>query len=436
MPLRPFNLAPFQADGVEWLVDHDRALLADSMGLGKTVQAYEASRRLELGTQQVLWFAPASTIPGLEAMLRSYGADVCAVRTGQELPMHRYLLCSYDRASALKKALRARKYGLVVLDECHKGKNSQARRTKVILGFGETPGIVDNAPRCWCLSGTAMPNRPVELQGVLYRALKQEWANPFSYKQTYCRRRNPYCPGGYDFLGADNLDDLRKKLSNVMLRRTPEDVAGQLPPLRRTLVPLTGIPEAPLPGSKDALVAMLGTRGPGPMFEELSLYRQQMGTAKAKNGSLWIEDWCMSSGVAPVVFFWHRAVGRAYEEILNLLGFEVFRVDGDCSPKERQALIDKFAAGAGDILLASIPACGTGLNGMQRRTNCCIFVESSWCPADLDQAEGRVRRKGGLGQEVLSYYLVVNDSLEAHILGTAINKDFNARIVLGGRDED
>jgi SNF2 family DNA or RNA helicase len=184
------------------------------------------------------------------------------------------------------------------------------------------------------------------------------------------------------------------------------------------------------------LVAALGVQGPGPMFEAMSLYRQEMGLAKVAKAAAWIEDWHMSSGIAPVVFFWHREVGRAYEKALTLLGFECFRIDGDCSPGERQALIDKFATGAGDLLIASIPACGTGLNGMQRRTNTCIFAEASWCPADLDQAEGRVRRKGGVGLEVLSYYLTGKDSFEAHVLGTAINKEHNARIVLGGRDEE
>src|SRR5678815_123603 len=67
------------------------------------------------------------------------------------------------------------------------------------------------------------------------------------------------------------------------------------------------------------------------------------------------------------------------------------------------------------------------MNGLHRRTNVCAFAEGEWSPADLDQAEGRIRRIGSVAGDAVAYYLLVADSLEEHIVSLINGKRENIR---------
>ena len=97
---------------------------------------------------------------------------------------------------------------------------------------------------------------------------------------------------------------------------------------------------------------------------------------------------------------------------------------GDDPPAARQAKVDRFSAQDGPrCFVGTVDACGTGMNGLHLRTTTCCFVECEWTPAQLDQAEGRIRRMGGVEREfAVAYYLTAADCLDAHIIGTVTDK--------------
>ena len=58
----PFDLRPYQEEGVKFLSDNDCALIADEMGLGKTVQTIIAIRNTmqKHGMKKVLIIVPSA----------------------------------------------------------------------------------------------------------------------------------------------------------------------------------------------------------------------------------------------------------------------------------------------------------------------------------------------------------------------------------------
>jgi len=56
------SLYPFQGKGIQFLIEHDRALLADEMGLGKSIQAIIALRVLFRGGKVRNWAHPVLAI--------------------------------------------------------------------------------------------------------------------------------------------------------------------------------------------------------------------------------------------------------------------------------------------------------------------------------------------------------------------------------------
>lgn len=414
-PLAP---RPYQMSGAEFLAARDAAICADSMGLGKTGTAALAIQRTQALGYRVLWVAPAATIPGLAKELPRWGLSKPLILKPCALPDQArasVILLSVDAARQYRDILRAGpRFTHLILDEAHTCKNPKARRTRAVYKLRM------HADRFWALTGTPMPSRPIELQTMLYYGCRQAWAEYHSYGRRYCYMPNRWTAAGFDYQGCTStaLTELPGLLAPIMIRRSPEDIPGELPPLRRALVPLM-VREPPLPFSKQSVIERFAERGAVP-FESMSEYRAALGLRKAPAGIAWIRSWLDDNPTESlVVFGWHR--GPLYQ--LADAFSTPFLATGEHSPAKRQEMVDTWAAGAPSrVFVASIGACGIGLNGLHRRATACAFAENPWTPGEVQQAEGRIRRLGGRADSLMSYFLTADDSLESHILSLILEK--------------
>ncbi len=284
-------------------------------------------------------------------------------------------------------------------------------------------GLTDRAHRLYCLTGTPLPNgRPVEAYSMLNALGCSAATSRAKYIEAYCKRPNRFAPQGFDTLGAMNLDELNEKMAEVMIRFTPETCPGELPELIRVHVPLEG-QDAEHEGIEieiDGQGNCSFTRDGLPAFDEIARYRARLGEIKVPEVAQWIRDYVTdgNGGAKPiVVFVHHRAVACAIAAALPEEWCLV--ATGDDQPEIRQGKVDQFAQPNGPpVFIGTVGATGTGLNGLHRRTNVCVFGEGEWSPADLDQAEGRIRRLGSVAGTAVAYYLLVADSLEEHIIQT------------------
>ena len=207
------RLYDFQRAGVEFLALVKRALLADEMGSGKTVQTIFALRKLQDAGQldgQVLIVCPNTMKRTWERELRTWwGEDVTIavvsgtaeqrrkkIRSGakfviinwEALRVHSRLTAFGSHA--LKKCvdcggllapshqaqcevhereLNEIEYSAVVADECHKAKDPNSMQTRALWAASGDTRIR------FGLTGTPIANDPTELWPVLHWLDAQEW---------------------------------------------------------------------------------------------------------------------------------------------------------------------------------------------------------------------------------------------------------------------
>ena len=126
-----------------------------------------------------------------------------------------------DKIAALNPAV-------AIVDEIHDLRGRKADRTKAVKTATKT------ALYAWGLTGTPMANRPRDMWAMLDLLSGGQWGTNFSYVTRYAgAKKNPF--GGLDTTGATNQDELRLRLSEVMIKRSVEEIKLHLPPRVRSV---------------------------------------------------------------------------------------------------------------------------------------------------------------------------------------------------------
>ena len=356
---------PYQEIGRDFLASRKRALLADRMGLGKTVQAILAAKKI--GALNTLVVAPASTIPNWEAEWDAW-----------EGPGH-------VRFVSYSKLIYEQTHGyapdLIIMDESHYCKNPLAKRTRTTLG------IASRATYAWALTGTPMPNDPTEL----YPAFKYLWPEkldelgiktPDAWMRRFCLTR--YTEYGEKPYAVKNGALLRTMLEDVMLRRGLGDVGFDLPPLR---VDLHRFPKTEVDLSEYA-----DYDGQGEEAYNATL-RRLLGLAKAGPvASQIVGELDEGQYNQIVVLYYHNDTRDVLRDAFDKGGVSVVGFGGSANATQRADAIATFQAGGAQVFLAQQTAAGTGLNLQSAHE--IVLVEPAWSPVPNQQAITRIHRIG------------------------------------------
>ena len=188
-------------------------LLADEVGLGKTIEAgivlcqfwAEQKRRLliicpaSIRKQWALELQEKFNLPAVVLDKRAYGE---ARRGGRSpFPPNAIAILSMNFANTLKEELRGIAWDLVVIDEAHKLRN--AYRESNVVGQGIRWAVED--ARKLLLTATPLQNSLLELYGLSTLIDPQMFGSPDSFRSQYAGA------------GA-NLDALRQRLSGFCKR--------------------------------------------------------------------------------------------------------------------------------------------------------------------------------------------------------------------------
>jgi SWI/SNF-related matrix-associated actin-dependent regulator 1 of chromatin subfamily A len=387
------DLYPYQKTGAAWLAERSRALLADDMGLGKSAQAITAC--VALGATDILVICPASV---RETWKREF-----VKFDRRNIPVE---VTSYEGAAKYDPTSKGTKrWHVLILDESHYLKTPTSKRTRAV--FGEkcdgVGGLIERADRVICLSGTPMPNNPAELWPAL-RALAPETitspksGKPYSYWQfvaKYCRTVDKGF--GQQIVGAKNHDQLAEAIKPFMLRRLKADVLKDLPPIRFDTLHLEGKVPPELTGPEaDMIRAALesdGVEGLRSLTPYVATLRRLTGLAKAWPAAEWIKTWLDCCDDKLVVFAHHQEVIQAIHKKVCSTEYMTTFLTGATSHVNRMKAIDAFQNNPKcRIFLGQIQAAGTGIT--LTASSDVLFVESSWVPAENQQAAMRVHRIG------------------------------------------
>lgn len=371
------------------------ALLADEQGTGKTPQTIEAAKRA--GCRNGLILCPAIIKEQWKRQMVAWGlcaADEIQIIYGMDYPIDNrpWVICNYDLIRNRKveqpdgtvriehsrnhQQLRDRKFHVLVMDEAHRLKTHTSAQTKAVLGYQN--GLAANCYYKWALSGSIVPNRPIELYPLL-KALAPEVIAPYDNYNAFIDR---FCGGSYmEGRGASHVDEFANRLQPFMLLRKLADVWAELPDTIENVVWL----DVPYQKHPDWL-------GEGFMFEPTM--RRVVAEAKAPYVASFLKMRLDSQdGHKIVCFTYHRSV---IEGIANALSsYHPLKIYGGISHKKRDENLATFAANPdARLMLIQIASGGEGLDGLQHITSECVLAEPEWSPGREDQAIARIRRLG------------------------------------------
>ena len=388
------SLFPYQAEGAEFLTGHNRALLADGMGLGKSAQAIVAAGKV--GARTVVVICPAIARINWRREWDMWGGDETV------------FIESYDtivRRASTRDHIKKLSPDLIILDEAHYLKNRTSKRTKCLYGtYCKGDGLVSLAPRVWLLTGTPTPNDVSEI----YTHISALWPDMlpgdgkyFTFLQRYCSFDST--PFGIKILGnkRETLPELRSNLNSVMLRRRAEDVLKDLPPIvwqDMTVEPdqinseLAALEASPEVMSIKAVLGDINAELVDADNIAMATLRKLTGIAKAHViGKLVSEELEANAYDKVIIFAHHRDV--IAELLEELAEYGAVSITGSTSQTTRQHHIDEFQNNpAVRVFIGQIQACATAIT--LHAANQVIFAEASWTPSDNAQAAKRAHRIG------------------------------------------
>ena len=399
-------LYDFQVDGVKFGIEHHcRFLLADEMGVGKTIQAislcylYREDWPVLIvcpGSMKYLWKGEIQTWLGF----KNERIDILNSSKQKISDKAYFYIISYDLVSHILKKLKRMRFDFVILDEAHCIKNRETIRAKNILP------IAIRAKRLILMTGTPLLAKPLEGYPLLY-ALRPDI---FPYFKQYAYR---YCdpqptPFGINWSGTSNTKELHWLLSTLMVRRLKKQVLNKLPPKRRQKVEIK-IDKDIIEKIKEARVKTKGRNG---TLEAYTL----TSTAKKEGVCEYVMDILASNSDEKIIVFgYHHEMMNAVEDILKKSKIDYIRIDGKTKQSDRYEFVKYFQLKKEcRVAIVSIIAGSTGIT--LNKAHIVIFAELTWTPSIMIQAEDRAHRIGQKSNFVDIKYLYGPGTLDDFIL--------------------
>lgn len=321
-------------------------------------------------------------------------------------------------------------YKTIVLDESHKIKNAQSKRTTAVKSLAKRKTHVI------AISGTPIENRPKEFFTTLEIVCPHLFGTWWTYAHKYC---NPTHNGfGWDFNGASNTEELHTILTeSVMIRRLKKDVLKDLPEKVRSVIPVE-INMAEYNKAEKALRSFLQTQkgtkaksDKAAALAEIERCKQAAVVGKLDAAIEWIGDY-LETDKKLVVFAHHTFV---LDKLQKHYGDLCVRVDGSVSVPKRQEAVDAFQNREDvRLFLGNIKAAGVAITLTAASDT--LTLELGWMPGEHDQAEDRVHRFGQEAESVNAYYLVARETIEEKIADMLDKKRNILSQVLDGKDAE
>ncbi len=377
-----WSLFDHQKEAVKWLLTHirdsvcDGGILADHMGLGKSLSALVAAKAMRSFYDCPIFIVCPASLK--DNWLREAGRAEVAIE-----------VFSWAK---VPKPLDTTKY-LLIADESHYMQNIRSQRTKKLLELAKHK----NCLATWLLTGTPIKNgRPINLYPLLY-AVNHPLApdeKGWDFQTHYCNAHHEYFGDKrvWDNSGAAHLDELSQKTEDVILRRT-KDQCLDLPPKIRTLkaADMTGKEHKAYKAEIKRLVQDYRDRVKLGVVNEsaealvtLNIMRK-VGSQYKVNTGITLATELLEQGQSVVIFTEFVDSANA---LYKALGGEI--LTGATPVTDRQQIVDRFQNGESKVFTGTIKAGGVGLT-LTAASNV-ILLDRPCTPGEMEQAEDRCHR--------------------------------------------
>lgn len=465
------TLRPYQVEGYRWLTflyeQRLGGILADDMGLGKTVQALAllahaieehraaSERAAERGESiepfaPFLVVAPTSVITNWAAEAERFlpEAKVVAITettagktplaeriAGAHLVLTSYTLLRMDEEAYTGYARTLGRtvdeftgehsapegWGALLLDEAQFVKNTGTRAWSIARAIPARTKIA--------MTGTPIENNLMELWALLAIVADGLFPSARAFRDLYAR---PAESGEDPAHAAATAARLRRRIRPLMLRRTKELVAAELPAKNDTRVNLPLAPghrriyDTHLQRERQKVLGLLEDMDKNrfTIFQSLTLLRRlaldaalidpdaYAGVSSVKRDYLvqQLPD-LLEKGHRVLVFSQFTGYLKSISARLAEEGIGHLYLDG--STRNRAEVIEAFTSGQEPVFLISLKAGGFGLNLTE--ADHVFIMDPWWNPAAEQQAVDRIHRIGQ-DKEVHVYRLVAEGTIEEKVM--------------------
>ncbi|KAM7264845.1 hypothetical protein ACFE04_002528 [Oxalis oulophora] len=474
------KMKDYQIKGLKWLIslwsNGLNGILADQMGLGKTIQTISLLAHLKGRGMHgpYLVVAPLSTLSNWESEIARFVPSMKAIvyhgdkkqrdllrrkhmpkipKTKEAGPDFPVVITSYEVVIAdARRVLKSYIWKYVIVDEGHRLKNSTC---KLVKEFRHVPAL-----NRLILTGTPLQNNLAELWSLLHFILPDVFSSQQEFESWFDLSGNKN-EGSEEDIEENRKTQVVAKLHSILrpflLRRLKADVEQMLP--RKKEIILYANMTDHQRNFQDHLVNktleghLLENSTTGRAVMRGKLNNLMMQLRKNCNHPDLLEGAFDGSYLYPPV---EQIVGQCgkfqllerlltklfdrkhkFTKILDIMdyyfsekGFPVCRIDGSVKLDDRRRQINDFndVDSSFRIFLLSTRAGGLGINLTAADT--CILYDSDWNPQMDLQAMDRCHRIGQT-KPVHVYRLSTAQSVEGRILKRAFSKLRLEHVVIG-----
>jgi len=432
-----------------------RVLLADEVGLGKTIEAGMVLKEYALRgmAERIVVLTPASLVGQWREELETKFGLTFATTYDPLLRDEPQAFWAQDRIVASIAAARRREhterlverqFDLVIVDEAHHLRDRSSQSWKLVDSLNKRFLLL--------LSATPVQNDLVELYNLLTLLKPGIFKTLKEFRLAYMTPGKPRQPA--------NAERLRGLMRGAMIRNTRAVVALKLPRRHATTIRVDGAPgEAEAYAELAAAARRLMAQGDGKR-ERLSLQHllsaagsspraaaAAVARIAARNGgdSIWAElakRWAaIESGgkemalvdliqrnptEKKLVFVNSRETLAYLADRLERAGVSPVRFHGSLSGPEKDAAVSAFRDHAAVLLCTQSGGEGRNI----QFCNSLINFDVPWNPMAIEQRIGRIDRIGQ-SREVFVFNLVTRGTLEEQVLALLDEKISMFELVVG-----
>lgn len=433
---KPFD---YQVEGIKFGLEHDRWLLLDVPGLGKTITALYIAQELKehenlqhcliicgLNTLKENWRKEVEKHTDLSC--RILGA-VTSRRGNTHIkgvaerikqlnnPIEEFYVITNIETLRDDRVLEAllngpNKFDMIVLDEAHVIKNPTSQQSENLMKL--------NAKYKLAMTGTLLLNNPLDAYVPLSWIGKE--------RSTYTNFKNYYCMLGGEkhniLCGFKNIKHLKNTIESCSLRRTKDLL--NLPPKTIINEYVEMSPEQELfyenikQGIKEQVdkvklttnnILAMSSRFRQATACPSILTTEAIPSAKIERAKQLVEE-ITSSNEKVVIFSTFKETVYTLER--ELAEYKPLIATGDFDDLKISKAIDKFQSDPeSKVFICTWQKCGTGIT----LTSACyeIFVDTPWTDGAYEQCQDRCYRIG-TKKNVTIYHLITAKTIDERVL--------------------
>lgn len=415
-----------------------RAVLADEVGLGKTIEAGLAVKELALRglAKRVLILCPAPLRDQWrEEMSHKFDLTFDVAYRGPDIQRQDKLIMSLHLGSRNADKLTEQPWDVVILDEAHRAAGAGARKTRVLI-----TSLTTACRYAFFLTATPVQNDLLELYRLVELLRPGTFNSVTDFKRQFMKSYDPRTP--------NDPAALRRLISSVMIRTTRAQ-AGVDRVVRRAIdVPVVlGSRERELyalathllrnvmrdsgdamrrrslalrltasPFSMGTTALRMAERHPDPRVRKVLLEighhaMDIQGAAREDTALRITRDWVKEHGRV-LIFTQHTDTVTGLLRRMEIEGLTARSFHGSMSAGERAATIAAFKSGNAPIMIST----DAGAEGQNLQfCNCVLNYDLPWNPMRIEQRIGRVDRLTQPRDEVFVANLYARQTIDESV---------------------